>query len=201
MLKFLKIACALVLVIPCVNLAYAADDMLGLDLPSGLDPLALSDTTEPLPTPQFANSDLLLGLDLPSDLGDLNTPTAPTIAESVTPPVGTPAISTAPTIPTTAGSGGAIGDEPVATHPAAPATPTTSTTTQTFYTPTPSTLFNTQIASASLLDSQYDYSLHATTTAKSKAKLAETGPAATLAFAIFGAIGLAFLLRKKLLNV
>lgn len=144
------------------------------------------------PISDLANSDPILGLDLPSDLGDLEpleipatiTPEAPLAENEVIEP-------TLPQNPisATAGSGGSLDDETeVAPLP---------TSTQGFYTPTPSSFFNSQIAGPSITNISHDYSSYYPV----RTQLTPTGPAATLALALTAAIGLAIFLRKKFQNV
>ena len=179
--KLFQIVFALALVIPFSNLAHA-DDLLGLDLPEYLEPIDIAnDATvgdETIP----ASDDLFLGLDLPSDFDEVPT------AENPAPEAKAESTAT-PTAATTSGTGGKITADSTAKTTS---TPTTSS--QNFVAPTPNSLFNSQIASANVVDSQ-SYSTH------SGAQLSDTGPAATATFAFLVALGLAFFFRKKFSRV
>lgn len=173
MQKLLKISVALALMISFANITLAED----------FDPIA-----------DLSNYDALLGLDLPTDFEDLDPLEIPAeIDEPETLPTNETETTTTPTITTTIGSGGAIENEVEATNQNL----ATTTPSQNFYTPTPSQFFNSEIGSTSIADASYNYSSYSA----ARSQLTPTGPAATLAFAVLAAIGLAWIFRKKIVNV
>lgn len=171
MRKILQIGLALAFTISLVNVAMADE----------FDPIA-----------ELANNDALLGLDLPSDFENFDPLEIP--AEIAEPTENEEAATKSelvipPAIPTNVGSGGALGEEAVAD--------TTPTITSNFYTPTPSQLYSPTAAGVSVVDTTYRYDLHAS----ARAELTPTGPIATFVLSALVALGLAFMLRKKFVNV